>query len=160
METLQSGRSPQKNNEGKVNVCLVETPEQLVAFGHDGLRSGSGQNASGPPFIGFVCTIAVWSTITGFLNDAQRSALSQVTFASFISLIRILFYYRRLANSQLVSHTPYKGIPFVTGSGFIICPLFCLCNLQVGGCFLTCIFNAMCSLPAFSLTKQLEKLEK
>lgn len=42
-----------KITEGKVNVCLVETAEQLVAFGHDGLRSGSGHNALGPPFIGF-----------------------------------------------------------------------------------------------------------
>ena len=66
MEALQSGRSPQKNNAGKVNACLVETPEQLVAFGHDGLRSSSGQNALGPPFIGFIRAVDVWSTITGF----------------------------------------------------------------------------------------------
>lgn len=66
MEALQSGRSPQKNNGGKVNVCLVETPEQLVAFGHDGLRSSLGQNASGLPFIGFIHMVAVCSTITGF----------------------------------------------------------------------------------------------
>lgn len=26
-------------------MCLVETAEQLVAFGHDGLRSSLGQNA-------------------------------------------------------------------------------------------------------------------
>lgn len=57
MEALQSGRSPQKNNAGKVNVCLVETPEELVAFGHDGLRSGLVQNALGPPFIGFIHTV-------------------------------------------------------------------------------------------------------
>jgi len=54
MEALQSGRSPQKNNGGEVNVCLVETPEQLVAFGRIGLRSRLGQNASGPPFIGLL----------------------------------------------------------------------------------------------------------
>lgn len=41
-----------KVTEGKVNVCLVETAEQLVAFGHDGLRSGLGHSALGPPFIG------------------------------------------------------------------------------------------------------------
>lgn len=70
MEALQSGRSPQKNNAGKVNVCLVETPEQLVAFGHEGLRSSLGQNALGPPFIGFIHTVAVCSVTTGFYTDA------------------------------------------------------------------------------------------
>lgn len=51
MEALQSGGAPQKNNGGKVNVCLVETAEQLVAFGHDGLRSSLGQNALGPSLL-------------------------------------------------------------------------------------------------------------
>lgn len=38
-------RSPQKNSGEKVNVRLVEAPEQLVACGHDDSRSGLGQNA-------------------------------------------------------------------------------------------------------------------
>lgn len=69
MEALQSGRSPQKNNGGKVNVCLVETPEQLVAFGPDGLRSSSGQNASGRPFIGFTHTVTACGATTGLHTD-------------------------------------------------------------------------------------------
>lgn len=70
MEALQSGGSPQKNNGGKVNVCLVETPEQLVAFGHEGLRSTLGQNAVGPPFIGFICTVSVCRGTAGCSTDA------------------------------------------------------------------------------------------
>lgn len=73
MEALQSGRSPQKNNGEKVNVCLVETPVQLVSFGHDGLRSSLGQNALGLPFIGFIHTVAVCSMTTGFYTDAWRA---------------------------------------------------------------------------------------
>lgn len=34
-------------------MCLVETAEQLVAFGHDGLRSGLGQNALRSPIYWF-----------------------------------------------------------------------------------------------------------
>ncbi len=68
MEALQSGRSAQKNNAGKVNACLVETPEQLVAFGHDGLRSGLGQNALGRPFIGFSHTAAACSATAQVLH--------------------------------------------------------------------------------------------
>lgn len=34
-----------KNNAGKVNACLVETTEQIVAFAHRGLSPGLGQNA-------------------------------------------------------------------------------------------------------------------
>lgn len=78
MEALQSGRSPQKNNGGKVNVCLVETAEQLVAFGHDGLRSSSGQNALGPPFIGFIHTAPVCSATTAFYIHVRRAIFFQV----------------------------------------------------------------------------------
>lgn len=53
MEALQSGQSSQKNNGRKVNACLVETAEQLVAFGHDGLRSSLGQNALRSPIYWF-----------------------------------------------------------------------------------------------------------
>lgn len=76
MEALQSGRSPQKNNGGKVNVCLVETPEQLVAFRHNGLRSSLGQNALGPTFIGFIHTIAMCNMTTGLFTDAWRAFFS------------------------------------------------------------------------------------
>lgn len=62
-------------------MCLVETPEQLVAFGHIGLRSSLGQNASGPPFIGLARTVAVCSTITRFLNWCfESSSLSGYIF--------------------------------------------------------------------------------
>lgn len=47
-------------------MCLVEPPKQVVALGHIGLRSGPGQNASGPAFIGLVRTVAVHGAITAF----------------------------------------------------------------------------------------------
>lgn len=53
MEALQSGQSSQKHNGRKVNVCLVETAAQLVAFGHDSLRSSLGQNALRSPVYWF-----------------------------------------------------------------------------------------------------------
>lgn len=34
-------------------MCLVETAEQLVAFGHEGLRSSVGQNALRSPVYWF-----------------------------------------------------------------------------------------------------------
>ena len=79
MEALQSGRSPVKNNAGKVNACLVETPEQLVAFGHHGLRSSLGQNALGPPLIGLTHAVDVRSAMRGFelMLGEQFSSMSK-----------------------------------------------------------------------------------
>ena len=45
---FKAGGSPQKNNKKKVNVSLVETPQQLVAFGQGRPRSSLGRGASGP----------------------------------------------------------------------------------------------------------------
>lgn len=56
-------------------MCLVETAEQLVAFGHDGLRSSLGQNALGPLLIGLIHTAPVCSATTGFYTDRPSHIL-------------------------------------------------------------------------------------
>lgn len=82
MEALQSGRSPQKNNEGKVNVCLVETVEQLVAFGYDSLRFSLGQNASGSTVYWFYSHTTPASNV-GFYTDVWRAIFLLVIFFSY-----------------------------------------------------------------------------
>lgn len=76
MEALQSGRSSQKNNAAKVNACLVETAEQLVAFGLGSLRSSWGQSAlRSSTFIGFYPHTQRWRA-TWYRSCAETNFLS------------------------------------------------------------------------------------